>query len=63
MIIRTRNTKQNIMETKKKYIKPRIELIPLDKDISLALESNPPAGPGETFGSVLTPFKQETGLV
>ncbi len=51
------------METKKKYIKPRIELIPLDKDISLALESNPPAGPGETFGSVLTPFKQETGLV
>ena len=33
---------------KKKYIKPRIEWIPLDNEISLALESNPPIGPGET---------------
>ncbi len=33
---------------KKKYIKPRIEWIPLDNAISLALESNPPAGPSET---------------
>lgn len=34
---------------KKKYIKPRIELIFLDNDISLALASEPvpPAGPGE----------------
>jgi len=36
------------METKKKYITPRIEIICLDNDISLQLESNPPGGPGET---------------
>jgi hypothetical protein len=50
------------METKKKYIKPRIEWIPLDNEISLALESAPPAGPGElgmTTHSVASsnPFK------
>jgi hypothetical protein len=33
---------------KKKYIAPKIEWIPLDNEISLALESNPPAGPDET---------------
>jgi len=32
---------------KKKYIKPRIELIFLDNEISLALESSPPSGPNE----------------
>jgi hypothetical protein len=32
---------------KKKYIKPRIERIPLDNEISLALTSAPPEGPGE----------------
>lgn len=32
----------------KKYIRPRIEIIFLDSDISLALESAPPGGPGET---------------
>lgn len=53
----------NIMETKKKYIKPRIEWIPLDSEISLALESAPPAGPSETFNSVQNPFKENTGLV
>jgi len=37
---------------KKKYIKPCIEWIPLDKDISLALESAPPAGPGEIVYNV-----------
>jgi len=31
----------------KKYIKPRIEIIFLDNEISLALESSPPDGPGE----------------
>jgi len=51
------------METKKKYIAPRIEIIFLDNEISLALESNPPAGPSETFNSVQSPFKQEIGLV
>ena len=52
------------METKKKYIKPRIEIIFLDNEISLALESTaPPAGPSETLNSVQSPFKQESGLV
>lgn len=31
----------------KQYIKPRIELIFLDSEITLALESTPPEGPGE----------------
>jgi len=48
---------------KKKYIMPRIEWIPLDNEISLALESNPPIGPSETLNNIQTPFKQETGLV
>lgn len=48
---------------KKKYISPRIEWIPLDNEISLALESNPPAGPGETLNNIHSVFKDETGLV
>jgi hypothetical protein len=49
---------------KKKYIKPRIEWIPLDSAISLALESTaPPAGPSETLNSIQSPFKENTGLV
>ena len=52
------------METKKKYIAPRIEWIPLDSEISLALESTaPPAGPSETLNSIQNPFKQDIGLV
>lgn len=51
------------MKTKKKYITPRIEWIPLDNEISLALESNPPAGPGESLNSIQNPFKQESGIV
>ena len=33
---------------KKTYIAPSIELIMLDNQISLALESSPPVGPEET---------------
>jgi hypothetical protein len=51
------------METKNKYIKPRVEWIPLDNEISLALESAPPAGPSETLNSNQSPFKEETSLV
>jgi hypothetical protein len=51
------------METKKKYIMPRIEIIFLDNEISLALESAPPVGPSETLNTVQSPFKQEKGLV
>jgi hypothetical protein len=51
------------METKKKYIKPRIEWILLDNEISLALASSPPEGPSETFNSIQSPFKESIGLV
>ncbi len=61
MIKRTRN-KISIMG-KKKYKAPRIEWIPLDNEISLALASAPPTGPSETLNSVQNPFKEESGLV
>jgi len=32
---------------KKKYLSPLVELIVLDNEISLALESTPPVGPDE----------------
>jgi hypothetical protein len=35
------------METKKKYRSPEIEIVVLDNEISLALESTPPDGPEE----------------
>jgi hypothetical protein len=44
----------NIMENKKSYISPQIELIELDNEISLALESTPPAGPSETRNDIST---------
>ncbi|NDP20790.1 MAG: hypothetical protein GZ091_06890 [Paludibacter sp.] len=55
-------------ETVKKrlYITPYIQQIKLDNEISLALESNPPVGPGET-GSLSPdfmynePFKNNMG--
>jgi len=49
---------------KKKYISPRIEWIPLDNEISLALESAPPVGPDESFNfNQNNPFKEKTNLV
>ena len=51
---------------KRMYKNPRIEVIKLDNEISLALESTPPQGPGE--GTSLTqefmnidPFKNNMG--
>lgn len=38
---------------KKKYESPGIEIIYLDNEIALALESTPPEGPGE--GAYLSP--------
>ena len=35
------------------YVSPKIELVKLDNEISLALESSPPSGPSE--GSLLSP--------
>lgn len=37
---------------KKKYKTPRIEIIILDNEISLALESTPPVGPDEEYSKV-----------
>lgn len=37
---------------KRKYTCPNIVCIELDNDISLALESSPPEGPGETVSVV-----------
>jgi hypothetical protein len=56
---------KNTME-KKKYIKPRIEWIPLDNEISLALASSPPEGPNETRfipneQVYFDPFKENVG--
>lgn len=50
------------METKKKYITPVVEQIRLDNTISLALESNPPAGPDETFYNFQSQLKEPSGL-
>jgi hypothetical protein len=41
---------------KKKYLKPRIEIIFLDNEISLALESTPPDGPGEVYNRTTPEF-------
>lgn len=51
---------------KKKYISPRIEWIPLDNEISLALASSPPEGPNETRlipneQVYFNPFKENVG--
>jgi hypothetical protein len=43
------------MTEKRMYSSPEIELIKLDNEISLALESMPPDGPGEGAGASLTP--------
>ena len=53
----------NEFKEMKEYIKPRIDCIPLDNEISLALESNPPTGPEEVLNSSQNPFKQDAGLV
>lgn len=42
---------------KKIYRIPQIEVIELDNEIALVLESNPPAGPDETKNS-LYPYYQ-----
>ena len=47
---------------KKTYIEPRVELIKLDNEISLTLDSvTPPEGPGESGTGALAPeyFKND----
>jgi hypothetical protein len=43
------------MEIKKSYKSPAIELIVLDNEISLALESAPPVGPDESYNKISSP--------
>jgi hypothetical protein len=52
------------METNRKYIAPKIEVIQLDNEISLQLQSTPPEGPGESVSlsteyMKINPFKTE----
>jgi len=53
--------KSHVQEAGHVYIAPEIKVIQLDNEISLALESNPPEGPGEgalTVNDTLNrPFK------
>ena len=51
---------------KRSYKLPQIERIKLDNEISLAMESNPPSGPGELLGNIPEhlnndPFKTNHG--
>jgi len=39
------------MKLEKKYIAPEVSMIMLDREISLALQSAPPAGPDEAFNN------------
>lgn len=43
------------MKTKTIYTTPEIEILFLDNDISLALESSPPEGPDEGYNKNSTP--------
>ena len=54
----------NTIIDKRVYTQPKIESVKLDNEISLALESAPPAGPDEVMNyNQQSPFKGETGLV
>ena len=48
---------------KKKYISPLIEWIPLDNEISLALESTPPEGPMEAAIDNKGVFRNDSNFV
>lgn len=56
------STTKNIV--KRVYVSPEIEFIELDREISLALESDPPYGPEETMNHPdnfnIEPFKAQT---
>lgn len=44
---------------KKIYTVPKIELVELDNEISLALESAPPFGPGESIAKIPDYFNND----
>jgi hypothetical protein len=47
---------------KKKYTIPEIEIVLLDNEISLALESNPPDGPEEGYNRFYQPEKFDSNI-
>ena len=46
-------------ENKRKYITPEVAIIKLDNEISLALESEPPVGPGEGSGAYAPEYMKQ----
>ena len=50
---------KNTYKENRVYKAPTIEKIQLDNDISLALESAPPLGPGETMNSIPEYFNND----
>jgi len=55
--------KSTFVGFRERYTSPCIKSIQIDNDISLALESTPPAGPEEGMNSLHNPFKLETDFV
>lgn len=49
----------NKITEKRSYFPPIVETIELDNEISLALESNPPAGPEEVNNLGTTEYRME----
>ncbi len=49
-------------QLKKQYLQPEVELIRIDREISLALESAPPEGPNEGFNNTPEFFNQDAPL-
>lgn len=54
------------MINKKQYSSPQIQIIELDNDISLAMDSTPPTGNGENQTSLMLnmnndPYKNQIG--
>jgi hypothetical protein len=49
----------NTYKENREYTAPMIERVQLDNEISLALESAPPAGPGETMNSMPEYFNND----
>lgn len=48
---------------KSEYVIPKIEVIKIDNEISLSLESDAPFGPGESYNQIQIkqdPFKTES---
>lgn len=56
VLVVIKKSTNEFMETKRKYIAPHIDIIYLDNEISLQLESNPPIGPNESINYMNSQF-------